>query len=254
MYNRTQIFVNELVSIHQDKILAVEIFGSREGEVDLSISDIDLLIFCKRKNDAISVFDTASRLQEKIFEIRSTKINKFIQKFFLGSDSYKGIHLIVIGRDELSDDFQPVSFRLKLIMKLVGRNLFLREIKQNHHTLYGKNFADEIRIYRPNFMEKLTCFIFPCIVLLLIIPCIFFSLRTFKIWCFKVVKYHNISLRDFTNITRQNYPFDLSLFNTAKFFRYKPNEYQGNSVVLYLKVWNNIFANLPFLFSKIPNK
>lgn len=248
MRNRTQIFVDELVSVHQDKILAIEVFGSREGENDLSISDIDLLIFCKRKNDANSVFETALRLQDKIFEIKSTKINKFIQKFFLGSNSYKGVHLIVLGRDELSYDFRPISFRLKLMTKLIGINLFLHEIKQNHHTIYGKNFVDEIRIDRPNFMEKLACFVFPCVVLLLILPGIFFSPHTFKIWCFKAVKYHNISLRDFTRISGQNYPFDLSLFNTAKFFRYKPDEYQSNSFVLYLKVWKSIFANLPFLF------
>lgn len=254
MRNRTQIFVDELVSAHRNEILAIETLGSREGENDLSISDIDFLIFCKSKNDIRSVFTTATRIQEKIFEAKTTNTNKFIQRFFLGSNSYHGIHLVIIGRDELDENFFPLSFRLKFMTKLVGKNLFMYEIKQNHHLLYGKNFADEIQIGQPDFSEKLTCFVFPSIMLLSILPSIFFSRRTFKIWCFKAVKYHNISLRAFIGITKQNHQLNESLFNTAKFFRYKPDEYLGNSVVLYLKVWKNILANLPFLFGRTRKK
>ena len=248
--NLTQIFVDELVLAHNDKILAIIILGSREGENDISISDIDFLIICKSKVNTHSVFETALQIQEKIFDVKTTKTNKFIQKFFLGSNSYQGIHLIILGRDELDKNFCPISFRLKFMTKLVGKNLFLYEIKQNHHLLYGKNFAEEIQINQPNFSEKLTCFVFPSIVLFSILPSIFFSRRTFKIWCFKAVKYHNISLRAFIAITRQNYQLDESLFSKAKFFRYKPDEYLENSLVLYLKVWKNIFQNLLFLFFK----
>lgn len=251
MRNRTQIFVDDLVAIHRDKILAIEILGSREGENDLEISDIDFLILCKSKSDIHSVFETALQTQEKVFGVRATETNKFIQRFFLGSNSYHGIHLVMLGRDELDENFHPVSFRLRFMTKLVGKNLFLYDIKLNHHLLYGENFVEEIQIGEPGFSEKLSCFLFPSIVLLSILPSIFFSRRTFKIWCFKAVKYHNISLRAFVDITKQNYQPNESLFNTAKFFRYKPEEYLGNSVLLYLKVWKNIFANLPFLFQKI---
>jgi len=254
MRNRTQIFVDELVSIQRDKVLAIEILGSREGENDLTISDIDFLIFCKSKDDIHSVFATALQIQEKIFDVSTTKTNRFIQRFFLGSNSYHGIHLIILGRDELDKNFCPLSFRLKFMTKLIGKNLFLHEIKQNHHLLYGENFADKIQIDQPDFSEKLTCFVFPIIVLLSILPSIFFSRRTFKIWCFKAVKCHDISLRAFVGITKQNYRPSESLFNTAKFFRYKPDEYLGNSVLLYLKVWKNIFANSPFIFQKIQKK
>ena len=250
MRNRTKIFIDELTTTRRNKILAIEVFGSREGENDLEISDIDFLIVCRRKADASLVFQSALQLQEKIFETKITKINRFVQKFFLGSNSYKGIHLIVLGRDELDDNFQPLSFRLKLMMKLISRNLFLYEIKQNHNLLFGQDFINKIKIEQPNFGEKLACFVFPSIVLLSILPTIVFSKRTFKIWCFKAVKYHNTSLRAYTSIIKQNYPFDLSLFNTAKFFRYKPDEYLGNTFGLYLRVWKNILGNLPFLFGK----
>lgn len=254
MRNRTQIFIDELISAQANKILSIEILGSREGEKDMAISDIDFLIICKSKKDIDSVFETALETQEHIFEIKSTGINKTIQKMFLGSNSYSGIHLIILGRDEFDENFRPVSFRLKLMAKLVGKNLFLHEIKQNHHLLYGKNFADEIQTDQPGFSEKLACFVFPGIVLLSILPSIFFSRRAFKIWCFKAVKYHNTSLRAFIGIAGQNYQPNESLLNTAKFFRYKPDEYLGNSVILYLKVWKSILANLPFLFERTQKK
>ena len=250
MKNRTQIFIDELVSIQATKILSIEILGSREGENDLAISDIDFLIICKSKKDISSVFKTASEVQEKIFEIKTTRTNKFIQKLFLGSNSYSGVHLVVLGRDELDDNFRPISLRLRFMTKLVGKNLFLYEIQQNHHLLYGKNLADEIQIEQPKFSEKLTCFIFPSIVLIFSLPTLLFSRRTFKIWCFKAIKYHDISLRAFEKLAKQNYVFDDTLFKMAKFFRYRPDEYQGNSIILYIRVWGHIFGNVPFLFLK----
>lgn len=248
MKNRTQIFVDEIVSAQTNKILSIEIFGSRIGENNLAISDLDFLVICKRKKDIGAVFETTLQAQEKIFGIKPTKINLLIQKFFLGSNSYNGIHLIIVGRDEIDDNFHPVSLRLKFMTKLIGRNIFLYEIKQNHSLFYGENFVDRIKIECPGFLEKLACFLFPCIILLFLPLALFFSLRAFKIWCFKTVKYHNISLRAFTKIIKRNYVFNNALFETAKFFRYKPDEYQGNSVVLYFRVWGHIFRNLPFLF------
>ena len=250
MQNKTQIFVDKLLSERQDRILSIEILGSREGEKDISISDIDILVLCKRKNDIRFVFTTALQIQENIFDVKTTIINRFIQRFLLGSNSYSGVHLIIIGKDELDENFHPLSFRLRLMTKLIGKNLFLYEIKQNHHLLYGKNFIDKIQIAQPNFSEKLTCFIFPVVVLIVTLPAIIFSQRAFKIWCFKAIKYHNISLQAYTSITGQNHSFDPSLFNVAKFFRYKPDKYERNSLFLYVKVWKNIFTNLPFLFSR----
>ena len=248
MKNRTQVFVDEIISVQADKILSIEIIGSRVGENNLAISDLDFLIICKGKKDIGAVFETALQAQEKIFGIKPTKMNLFIQKFFLGSNSYNGIHLIIVGRDEFDDNFRPVSFRLKFMTKLIGRNIFLYEIKQNHFLFYGENFVDKIKIEYPGFLEKLACFLFPCIILLFLPLALFFSLRAFKIWCFKTVKYHNISLRAFAKITKRDYAFGNSLVETAKFFRYKPDEYQGNSAVLYFRVWGHIFRNLPFIF------
>lgn len=250
MKNRTQNFVDELVSKHKDTILSVVILGSREGEKDLAISDIDFLVLCKNKNDISFIFSTALKLQEENFDIRPTSINKFIQKFLLGSNSYSGIHLIILGRDEFDDNFRPTSLRLKFMTKLVGKNLFLYEMQQNHQLLCGKNFVDEIQIEQPGFSEKLACFLFPSFILLLLLPIFLFSRRTFKIWCFKVIKYHNISLSAFIKITKQNYVFNKTLFETAKFFRYRPDDYENNLVGLYFRIWGNIFGNLPFLFAK----
>lgn len=250
MKSATQIFVDKLVEKQKEKILSVEILGSREGENDLTISDIDFLILCNDRADIDSVFDTALQLQKQIFGVKPTRVNGSIQKFFLGSNSYNGVHLIILGRDELDSNFRPNSFRLKLMTKLVGINLFLYEIKQNHSLLYGKNFVDKIRIEQPNFSEKITCFIFPAIVLLLAFPSIIFSRRTFKIWCFKTIKYHTLSLRALAEITGQNFADKSALLNTAKNFRYKPDEYSNSILFLYFRVWAEIFGNLRLLFSK----
>ncbi len=251
MNSTTQKFIDELVVAQKNKILSIEILGSCEGENDLTISDIDFLIICKRKKDITSVFNTALEIQEKIFKINSSTIDKFVQRSFLASNNYGGIHLIVIGRDELDDYFRPISLRLRLMTKLIGRNLFLYEIQQCHQFVYGKNFADEIKIEQPKFSEKLACFIFPSLVLALSLPTFLFHRRTFKIWCFKAIKYHTMSLQGFVTITKQNYVLDNTMLKIAKVFRYKPDDYQENSMILYLRAWKNILRNVPFLFSKM---
>lgn len=246
--NKTQIFANELIASTENKILAIGSFGSHRGENDLDISDIDFLIVCKTKKDINSVFNTGLKLQEKVFNTKITRVNRFIQKNFLGSNSYDGVHLIIFGRDEFDKNFYPRSLRLILLTKLIGRNIFLYEIKQNHHLLYGENFVNDIKIGHPDFLEKLTCFSFPILVLLLSLPTILFSRRTFKIWCFKAIKYHNMSLRAFVDIDKKNYMIDDSMLNIAKKFRYKPEEFKGSSIILYLQVWKNILGNIRFIF------
>lgn len=250
MTNKTKSFVDEIISSERHNILSIEILGSREGENNLNISDIDFLIICSNKKDIKPVFDNAIKAEEKIYGIRPTKINKFIQKFFLGSNSYKGVHLIIFGVDELDKNFHPTSLRLRFMTKLIGINLFMYEIKQNHQLLYGKNLIDEIQIKHPKFSEKLACFLFPSFVLLLSFPSFFFSRNTFKIWCFKAIKYHNISLRAFAKITKQEQDFNNELLQTAKYFRYRPDEYNGNSLLLYFQVWGEILKNITFLFKK----
>lgn len=250
MTNKTKIFVDELISSGQHNILSIEILGSREGENNLNISDIDFLIICSNKKDIKPIFDNAIKVQKKIYGIKPTKINKLIQKFFLGSNSYKGVHLIILGMDEFDKNFHPTSLRLRFMTKLIGINLFMHEIKQNHQLLYGKNLVDEIQIEYPKFSEKLACFLFPSFVLFLSFPSFFFSRDTFKIWCFKAIKYHNISLRAFAKITKQEQDFNSELLKAAKYFRYRPREYNGNSLFLYFRVWREILKNMTFLFKK----
>ena len=186
--------------------------------------------------------------KKKIFKIKPTKINRVIQKFFLVAIIIAGIHLIILGRDEFDDNFRPVSFRLRFMTKLVGRNLFLHEMRRNHHLLYGKNLFDEIRIEHPGFSEKLACFLFPSIILLFLLPTLLFSRRTFKIWWFKAIKYHNISLRAYAKIAGLEYVFNDTLFNTAKIFRYKPDEYLNNPIILYTQAYRHTLWKSVFLW------
>ena len=79
--NLTQIFVDELVLAHNDKILAIIILGSREGENDISISDIDFLIICKSKMNTHSVFKTALQIQEKFLMLKLQKRISLFKNF-----------------------------------------------------------------------------------------------------------------------------------------------------------------------------
>ncbi len=250
MENRTQLFVEELVRDQKDKIISVEVLGSGVGEKDLAISDIDLLIICPGKRDTKKVFAAAVRAQEKIFGIHPTRLNAFIQRIFLASNSFGGIHLIVIGRDELNESFQPVSFRLRLMTKLVGRNLFLFEIKKNHRLLYGHDFSREIKVGRPGFSEKLACFLLPATVLLSALPAVILQRQAGKIWCFKAINYFNTGSCSLAAIEGRQADAEGEMVKTAKCYRYQPDEYRQNIFWLYCQVWREIFGQLPFLFRR----
>jgi predicted nucleotidyltransferase len=249
MSDKVQIFVNKISNQQKDKILSIYILGSRVGENDLGISDIDLLIICKRSEDIGSVFQTCIEEELNIFEIVPNKFNQFIQRFFLGSNSYRGIHLVILGRDEFDASFSPKSLRLKVLSKIIGINLLLNEIKSSSQLQFGVDLADKFKVQTPSNWEKITCFIFPIFVLIFSFPLYFIDKRSFKIWCFKAIKYHHVSLTSFLELSSQKHIFDDTLFEVAKKYRYNPDKYLENSLNLYFRSYANIIKNIPFIFS-----
>src|SRR5215831_12585991 len=119
MSSKLEMFACEIADACQGKVLTIATLGSRHGENDLSLSDIDLLVLCKNKADIPSVFETSLKLKEKIFHLSPAKSTRWMQQFLLASNRYNGIHLIILGMDEFDEDFQPTSFRLRLLTKIM---------------------------------------------------------------------------------------------------------------------------------------
>jgi len=248
--NKIKEFTDALAREFPNKILTIVSFGSRQGERDLDISDVDLLIFSKQKVDVKLIFERGLELKEKIFNLKTTRSTHWIQEYLLGSNSYGGLHLIVLGRDEFDENFNPLSFRLKLLSKIISRNILLFEIKKNYRLLFGEDIIDKARINPLKLSDRITCFLFPLLVLL-ILPLSFCGRRTFKIWCFKAIKYHYQGLGAIAEIAREqggtanlDIDFNDELFNLAKIYRYKPDDYKGSILALYLRTWLNMALNL----------
>lgn len=250
MQPKIVLFTEKLKLEKSNKISSIYLIGSNRGEADISIADLDLLIISKRKSETKNIFFAAQKIAEEIYNTKTTKINSFIQRNFLGSNDYKGIHVIVLGEDEFSEDFKPLSIRLKILSLFFGHSLFLEELKHNIQLLFGKNFIETIPKRTPDISDKIACFLLPMIILIIIIPEYFLSINTFKIWVFKVIKYHFTNTQTLIRLNGGENFKPSALPSLAHAYRYSPESYTLNSAKLYFATWTYIFSHISILFNK----
>lgn len=249
------LFSEKLIEAIKDQVISIVEFGSDKGENYPDLSDIDILIISKDKRYTNQIFFKARAIEKEILGINHSRTSDVLEKKFLFSNDLSGVHLIVLSRDELDANWQPKSIRLKIITRLIiSRTIFLYNIKHKHRLLYGKDFSGEIKIPKLNFFDRITPFTLPVLVLLTL-PIIITRHRKFEIWCFKALKYHGENLLSYSQIYFNNDAIalhDLKLheltIDLAQKYRYHPEQYKNNIILLYFRTWACLIYNLPFVW------
>ncbi len=257
MQTKFVLFKNEFIEAIKNDVYSVLEFGSSIGEQHPDISDIDILIIASDTKRIPRIFSVARSLERKHLGISHLPSCDFLEKRLLFSNDFTGVHLLILSRDELDSQFQPKSLRLKILTTLlIGRTLFIYNIKHHHRLLFGVDISKKVKTPALTFFDRISAFTFPAFVLLaLALPLAILDKHKFKIWCFKALKYHREILLSYVKLYLDNNNLDIhdlklhwSLLDMAEKYRYSQNSYRGTRLALYLKSWGCLVSNLPFLW------
>lgn len=250
-----QQFTDEFINQIGDKVVSITEFGSDRGEEHPRLSDIDLFIIAKKKSDIKEIFRIARLLEKKYLRTTHSKLTNFLQRHLLVSNDFCGIHLIILSQQELGQNFELKSLRLKMITTVfISKAILAFNFKHKHRLLYGEDLAEEIIQPVLRNQDRITPFVIPSLVLLTL-PLIFTRHKQFEIWCFKALKYHGEDILAFSQIYLHNPALQLEdlkihylMLDLAKVYRYHPERYRGTNFVLYFKCWACLFSNLAYLW------
>lgn len=248
-------FVQKFIPVVKEEVINISEFGSEAGEVHPEMSDIDLLIVCKDKSSISHIMEVARELEGEILGIKHSKLSDFLQRHLLFSNDFTGLHLILLSKDELNKRYEPLSWRLRFITTfIISRTILLYEIKHKHRVIFGRDLSEKIVIPQLSLSNRFAPFILPMLVLLTL-PLSFLRYKEFKIWCFKVLKYHGDLLLAYSQLKLNRHELvlhDLKLhelmIDLALRYRYNPNKYRGGRLKLYFDSWKCLLSNLSFIW------
>src|SRR3989338_3702825 len=141
--NPLDTFVKSILKEHRENIISILQFGSKKKSKE---SDIDLFILLKKRDDIQKIIKTI-RESENLIHLSHTPFTYFLESHFLVSNEYTGIHSILIGKDELTEEFKPKSIRLKILTNfLISNTIFLHNLKKQYQILYGRDVIKNIKI------------------------------------------------------------------------------------------------------------
>src|SRR3989344_1009290 len=165
------------------QVVSIIAFGSLRGVRQPAMSDIDLLIVTKQRADIPVVMQVVRGAERQSFHTTHSPLTNFLQRQFLGSNDFSGVHVIPLSQEEFDRQFHPKSFRLRLITAfLMSEPLFLATLQKRYRVLVGKDLLRNVRIPRPMIADRVRIFILP-ILILLVLPFTCRNSRSFKIWC-----------------------------------------------------------------------
>lgn len=249
-------FINQVTTKIGSQIITIIEFGSTKGEIHPQVSDIDMLVLAKDKKVIPEIVSVIRTVEKEILHTTHSQTTDYIEENYFGSEDFTGIHVIALGRNELDANFKPKSLRLKIFTTLfISQPIFVYHLKHQSKILWGENMLDHIRISQVTFRDRLAAFI-PLMIFLCILPFLRLNKKQFRIWCFKILKYHvdvrmtylKIRLHN-EALSVKNLPVDQSMINLANAFRYKPSKYHHSNQKLYLKTWLFLIKNIPFLWN-----
>ncbi len=243
-------FIKDLVSKFDKEIVSIIEFGSKRGEKNLYLSDIDVLILCRHHDKIGEIMEVARYYEKQIFKIVHSNVNNFIEKYFLGTNDPGGVHAVIISKDEFARNFKPKSLRLKILTFFISRPIFLYRLKSESNLLWGDDIVHDLKIPRLRLSDRLRAFSLP-IVVLIFSPLAVFNREKFVVWCCKAVKYYCDYVEVFDRLTRATSPHlngmiveNKAVVEIAKKFRYKPKDYPHNRLGLYFTVWSFFIGNI----------
>lgn len=259
-------FVAKFIPSIKDYVVNVTEFGSSKGEAHPELSDIDIFIIAKKREYIPIIFAIARRLEAQTLRTKHKKLTDFLQMNFFLSNDFTGLHLLALSKDEIDRNFNPKSLRIKLLTLLISRTGLLFNIKHKHRVLYGPDFSAHIKLPKLTVLDRIAAFAFP-ILLLLVLPLTIKRGLDFKIWCFKILKYHSEDMLTYAqvflrneNIKLHNLDVHYLMLDLANIYRYKPESYRGSGFKLYFQTWWCILSNFRFIMigpklrKQIPNE
>ncbi len=254
MYDSLEKFVADAAEELGDRLVCVYEFGSRAGEEHPRISDRDLLVCVRSRHDIPEVARALTRLEHRTFGHHHSKSALFSERYLLGTNDLVGLHMIIIGADELAHG-SIKSFRLKILTALViSPGIFFYELKSNARLLYGQDLLHMIKVPMVGFADRIKSFAVATIVLALT-PLAAGNVQHFKVWCFKAAKYYAGCIQSYTQIVRhddtirfEDLGYDTTAYHLAQTYRYHPGEYKKSLIGLYVISWISLIRNLSFLW------
>ncbi len=232
-----------------DRIKAIYVLGSVNGLTNPTASDIDLLVIAKDTADKKQLFGEFRALEKHFFATTHSAGTDFLQRHFLASDDFSGLHMIMLFESQVKNKKIPIN---PLVDLLMSKSLFLYNLEHEGKLLVGNptKFGHPISV---GFKERWLAF-FPAILLflLLFIP----RPRNSKIvWIAKLTRYHYQLIRDYYRVQENNSQLSLTYFKIPQnaldlitTLRYNPTQYQGNILVLHFKALWWILQDWKFLF------
>lgn len=246
-------FVSQFIPAVQDYVINVTEFGSSKGEAHPELSDIDIFIIAKKRKYIPIIFDIARNLEAQILGTRHSRFTDFLQRNLFLSNDFTGLHLLALSKDEIDTNFNPKSFRIKFLTLLISRTGLLFNIKHKHRLLYGPDFSKEIKLPKLTLIDRIAAFAFP-ILLLFVLPLTLKRGLEFKIWCFKILKYHSEDILTYSQVYLRNEDIRLHdldvhylMLDLANEYRYKPQNYKGSGLMLYFQTWACVLSNFRFV-------
>lgn len=184
-------FLKSLTSLSGDQIISIIEFGSGKGRECPKSSDIDLLILAKNQKSVTDITNQARNIEKEIYSTRDPVVVSWVEKLLFIRPIQTGIHLVVIGADELTDKFEPSSLRLKILSAtLIQKNFLIAHLKKQGRVLYGEDIIQSLPISHVGLIDLVRAALH-CLLCLLIAPLISFSLKTLQIRICKAILFFN---------------------------------------------------------------
>lgn len=254
MHSKFGLFVQKVNTAVADEIVSMVQFGSCKGISHPQVSDIDVLVLAKDRNKIPQLVKIIREIEKNVLHINHSEFTNVLEEDSFASNDFKGIHLIIIGRDEINHNFKPKSLKLKIITTfMISRSIFLYNLKHHYKLLIGEDIVKDLKIPNPGFSDRFIPFL-DSILFLLVVPFFAYKKNSFKIWCFKVIKFFSEYIETYARIQYHNdniiirdivIPYDL--VELAHKGRYNPSSYTKSQWELYLRTWLFIFQNSSFL-------
>jgi hypothetical protein len=244
-------FINQLGREIGNEIIGIGIIGSGKGIQDPHLSDIDLLLIDKDTTKGHDIFKTVRNLEWQFLGTKHTRLTNLLQRHTLTSNDYHGVHILLIGDNELDENYRPQTLRLKILTSFISLPLFLYKLNKDLKIIYGHNYYKEPEMYSLGWRDRLTAFTFP----LLLVPFLLFTIfnrKSFIIWSLKILKYHVETMESYFEMVKLQPTSNLAeRINREKSLiklRYHPESYAGRRITLILRVIVYIFQDSSFLF------
>ena len=228
-------------------------FGSKIGLEHPRFGDIDLIIVSRSKKSISKVMKTFRRHESEVFGKSHSAKSDFIQRNFFGATDLTGLHLIIFSEDEFDARFNLKSLRLKIFTSiLTSKELFLFNLKRNYEVIYGHDLVSKLKIGDLSLVDRILTFPLSYFILL-VLPVLCHDRNSFRIWCFKAIKYSVDNIVSYTElktgkkINPSLLNYDMVIYDLCKKYRYEPHKYHGSLFTLYFKCWLNLLKNTSFI-------